>query len=940
MTNPRVPVLDENNEIDAKHLPGSVISRLNALEQAVYGGGGSVQTAKYTFEEGVQGQIPVPGVEGVVSVVGTPYYDSTSACHGALGLRCGGLGASGLVRYTPLNAGSQQWSFFINLITKGASPTNILSFQNAGGGVSGSIKLRSAGSVGIYDTQGEAVAVTDGKISLGRARVDVLSTWVDGQQTISVQSTLTGAMESWTPASPPVSYSFPSDLPDLVAIGKPGGGSDWDFGIDTIRQSTDAVNWIGPENAGPQDQWHTFDAGFDGPMVPGTNDIVGIFGAPQYLESAKKHGTRGVLCTGASPCRWQYTRLSPTGTVFRDLYARIDVAGASPIGVIQFLKAGAVVAQIGYKTAGAVAIWGAVTPAGGNALATTAHNAAKDGVHWNRIAYKVEYESDTDQVLTVRSFYVSAEDGEGSTYDEISATFTAAGAWDGIRIGTDLGWTIAFDDDRVSYSAVDYFLPLNPPATLSADYSQPGFVGPTTADISSHVLGGGTAVRLAYSTTDGGSGVPGGTVLTSDATAVYPTGRQDTKGGVGGFVKHNLTGLSPFTTYFAQLQTTGGTPLGSVFKFTTLPTGSFSGLRWVLVSCQGNSSGDYAPNAGGAPVQWGWKSIATFDPHLGFHEGDYGYWGGNLDASDDVTDILSKYVKQTQNLTSMRDVLKNCAWLQESDDHEVSGNNGDSYNDPVTAVKNLAMPKQFAMFPGADSAVPPRANYGAFMIGSHIQVIMTDGYGMDRTPGAQLDNIAQNMPGHKTYWGDAQTTWFKNAVKADVAVNLIISQKSPLGTPYGPTETVAGADTDKMHAYGSWLDDLILYLGTNLTDAGRPIKTVWLVGDRHANAYVSASNNPRAPGIFSVILGSGISQHGLDIRSGETWDYSYGYDPLKTKPVQQYMRGTLSDNTTTKRVSLTVESWVTKNTVGTDPAGWTCAKDTNWAGVTENYDYV
>lgn len=431
--------------------------------------------------------------------------------------------------------------------------------------------------------------------------------------------------------------------------------------------------------------------------------------------------------------------------------------------------------------------------------------------------------------------------------------------------------------------------------------SLPGARTTTSATVSSLVTGGATSISLAYSATATTAGIPTGDVG-------YVPGIVD----ADSFVQHTATDLLPDTRYYARLSTSPGVFVGAKIGFRTNAVGAFT-RTFVYASCQSNRKSNPVAVESTAPVQLAWRDMRAYDPDLGWFTGDYGYWGSGLRATDPYTKHLGLYVGQTVKMSEMRSAMSQWCWDQMADDHEISGNNGDSGDSMIRQTNIVAMRTFFALHPLADPSEPKRSTFGSYMLNPRIRVVMLDAESMDRTPGAAPDDA------DKTFLGAPQDAWLRDLLVQPAVLNILICGKSFLG------ESDTGLDIDKIWCYQTWRQSYADFLSTNLTLDGLPINTVWMGGDRHANGYCSAPNNPYGTG--PVWLGSGASQHSLPLVPGESYDWSYGFSTELRQPVMQYLRGTISDDgagaiTLSGNSREVHNTWDFANRVQTDPAAW------------------
>ena len=430
--------------------------------------------------------------------------------------------------------------------------------------------------------------------------------------------------------------------------------------------------------------------------------------------------------------------------------------------------------------------------------------------------------------------------------------------------------------------------------------SLPGARTATSVTVSSQVTGGATTIDLAYSAQATKRGMPHGDVQ-------YVTGTID----ANSYVQHTASDLLPDTRYYARLSTSPGVFVGPQIRFRTNPVAGFT-RTFVFACCQMNAKNNFKALDSQLPVQLAWQDMLAYDPDLGWFVGDYGYWGAGLSDSDPFSKHLGLYARQTAGLSQMRPAMSQWCWDQMSDDHEISANNGDSTDSLIRQNNIIAMRTFFALHPLADPNEPKRSTYGSYMLNPRIRIVLLDAESMDRSPGEAPDDA------DKTFLGAPQDAWLRDLLVQPAVLNILICGKSFIGEG-NP------ASYDKIWAYSTWRRAYSDFVTSTLTTDGLPINTVWMGGDRHANAYCSAANNPYGTG--PVWLGSGVAQHSLFQDVGETYDWFYGFNTEQRQPVMQYLQGEISDDdagtiTLTGHSREVHDTWDFENSVMTDPATW------------------
>lgn len=345
-------------------------------------------------------------------------------------------------------------------------------------------------------------------------------------------------------------------------------------------------------------------------------------------------------------------------------------------------------------------------------------------------------------------------------------------------------------------------------------------------------------------------------------------------------VHHDLAGLlAPSSQYYARL-VCQGRMFGRTLSFRTqVPDGTAMHLKIALVSCQQSSS--TADRS-----QLGWAAIQRYNPDLLLHMGDFGYWGGTLHVGDPYQRHIQHYASQLQGLPTMRTVLEAVSSLIEVSDHETSANNGDTYDDPITAV---ALQAYFRLMPWRSFGDPTgRSRFLTRKVGANVRLIAPDFRSLDRSPGAWPDNAT------KTAWGEAQFALFVAAMQQPEALKIILSDPgaSPADRPATPNDPNL---RDKWCNYQTAFQAMSDVVRNTLTVDGRPIQADVWSGDRHLLGTLAEADNPWGP--FDVLTSSGIDAYSLTLERGELYDEMFGAHDEPRTVVKQHMEIDLYDDT-------------------------------------------
>lgn len=602
--------------------------------------------------------------------------------------------------------------------------------------------------------------------------------------------------------------------------------------------------------------------------------VVAVSGAPVYKTVEAIHGVMGWYCPALAGGGSVFYACGAVGMADVYVTPRVSTGVAS---IVRLQGSGSTLASIVFKTAGDIGI---NDSAGNNVNGGSTHGTG-GWVIDRRLRMTVGWQWTTGSITIVGRIYDPCE--SSLPIDNFGGTFAVANAPDRVVLGTATSPKGTGYDSLRIYSGVSTWPPPELPGTAAQlVYAIPGGTT-TTGTTVAWQMTGATSLNLAYSTTLSGN---------DPAT---PTYAGSVTADVNGLGRHALSGLTAGTTYYAKMSTGTGVFIGDLIQWKTMPSTAAFTVKAVIGSCQ--------QNAGGSLTQVGWADALAFAPDLHFHLGDFHYKGGQFGAADDWRASVTNYAGSLTALPGMRQALQRASLYLMADDHEFSGNNGDSKEGSVDANGQptglrraqsiYAMQQAFAMYPLADTAAPvsKRGLYGTFMIGSHVRVIMLDGETLDRSLGQDAD--VPGTPPPKTFAGTAQDAWLRTVLAGPaVAVNLIFCGKALLGSA-----TTSVKMQDKPTAYSNWRAALATWIGANTQTGGTAIKVAWIGGDRHANAYVTKASNPVMTG-HPAVLASGWEQHALNLETGETWTNSYGYSLPALPVVGQYIRMTVVDNGT------------------------------------------
>lgn len=394
-------------------------------------------------------------------------------------------------------------------------------------------------------------------------------------------------------------------------------------------------------------------------------------------------------------------------------------------------------------------------------------------------------------------------------------------------------------------------------------------------------------------------------------------------------LKHTVSGLAASTTYYASLSTTNPSSspmwIGDPIRFRTFPPVAPAAapvtVKWALGSCQYlYCDAEQPTDVNGDPLQTAWIDLRNWaiapGGRLGadilWDIGDFHYEGGDPgNKYGDPLDPLAyarMYWLQIAGLPEMRKTRALMLEDQVSDDHEFSGNNGNSNGSTTIGTHRKAQMAAseylFPMYPlHQTGAIGSKTGlYGSYKLSPQVRVIVLDSESLGRS--VQTFDLGDN----KNFLGDAQTTWLKGLLEDQpVTLNIFVCSKSWIGR----VDAIEDNDLDKIWAYDTWRTNFGAYID-DLNDKAekglRPRTNIlYMGGDRHKIGHLAGANNPW--GHFPCYVGSGWSHHHLSPVLDEVCTSPTGFDPAyegyqlppeqegnHTYLTMQYVRGTIVDD--------------------------------------------
>jgi phosphodiesterase/alkaline phosphatase D-like protein len=352
-------------------------------------------------------------------------------------------------------------------------------------------------------------------------------------------------------------------------------------------------------------------------------------------------------------------------------------------------------------------------------------------------------------------------------------------------------------------------------------------------------------------------------------------------------VRHDVGGLSPSTTYYAQV-VSDGTRVGDIARFKTLPptTGSWQ-RKIAVVSCQGQ-----VRSLSGLA----WKDIQGWDPDDIWHLGDWGYWGQLIPRHGSYKLDLEQYLRSMRGHPIMRRTIESADLnVVTISDHELT-HNGDPKNgihDSPESIRELvAFQKLFPVRQYGDTRNPRRGRYYSFDIGSTVRVITTDFRTPDRTNLDVLDGP------DKTMFGATQLSWLLSTFDPS-KLNIIVNETAWLADPnIGPE--LENSDKPWKYYYEQQV------IANYIEEHG--LKVAWVGGDRHYVGYLRGTDDGSGVyntlGGFPCYISSGTMKKSLPLHQGELMTWQFGGGIGDNRWVCGYMQVTLTYDASLRQVTI------------------------------------
>ena len=394
---------------------------------------------------------------------------------------------------------------------------------------------------------------------------------------------------------------------------------------------------------------------------------------------------------------------------------------------------------------------------------------------------------------------------------------------------------------------------------------------------------GGTSLRLKVATNAG---------LTQNVTYVAAQ-IPDTYG----YVKHTVTGLSPYTRYYCQLLDTppGSSEMavGNVGTIKTLATpGTPQSFTFAVASCINNA--DETPGPDAALNDW-----IAWGADLNIFTGDYGYADPNF--NDQPSQIGTyEYMSWFYGM----EPITRTAWgyyCRSNHDSTTTADGVDDDSDNTwTAANLLAAQEIFPQGTLGDTVNSPVHSLCQSWVQGRVRFIMLDIRNIDRSPGADTDNAS------KTMLGPAQLAWLQQQLIKSEPLKIIITDTQWLGTVVPSIE--ADDELGKWWSYQTERTSIVDYM----TASRANVRNALLIhGDFHGVAVATAADSAaNGGGNIPVYCAAPMRQTGEATYNPQTFTNYYNNDGNECR---QYGRVTVTD--TGAAISVNFQGWDAVNQV-------------------------
>jgi len=360
-----------------------------------------------------------------------------------------------------------------------------------------------------------------------------------------------------------------------------------------------------------------------------------------------------------------------------------------------------------------------------------------------------------------------------------------------------------------------------------------------------------------------------------------------------GYVKHVVTGLSPFTRYWCQLADTppGGTEMlvGNVGTCKTLATpGTPQSFTFAVASCV--NTADETPGPDTALNDW-----IAWGADLNIFTGDYSYQNP---AFTDQPSQIGTWEYQTW-FYGMEPITRQ-AWgyyLRSNHDSTSDTYYCDSDN-TWTAANLVAAQEIFPQGTLGDTVNSPVHGLFQTWVTGRVRFIMLDIRNIDRSPGTNTDNSS------KTMLGPAQLAWLQAQLIQPEPLKIIVTDTQWLGS----TVPSLGVD-DELGKWWSYQTERASIVSYMIESWSRMRNVALIHGDFHGVAVAYASENA-AWGGFPVYGAAPMRQTGASTNNPNTFTRYYNNSGGECR---QYGRVTVTDSGSA--ITVNFQGWDAVNQV-------------------------
>jgi len=395
---------------------------------------------------------------------------------------------------------------------------------------------------------------------------------------------------------------------------------------------------------------------------------------------------------------------------------------------------------------------------------------------------------------------------------------------------------------------------------------------------------GGTSLRLQVATNSG---------LTQNVTYVSAQTPDQY-----GYVRHSVTGLSPYTRYYCQLLDTppGGTEMavGNVGTCKTLATpGTPQSFTFAVASCVNNA--DETPGPDTALNDW-----ITWGADLNIFTGDYTY------ADPNFTDQPSQ-IGTFEYMTWFfgMEPITRTAWgyycRSNHDSTTTAGGVDDDSDNLWTAANLVAAQEIFPQGTLGDTVNSPVHSLCQSWVQGRVRFIMLDIRNIDRSPGANTDN------GSKTMLGATQLAWLQAQLIEPEPLKIIITDTQWLGT----TVPSIGSDNE-LGKWWSYQTERAAIVNAMIASWSRMRNVLLIHGDFHGVAVATAGQSAaNAGGDIPVYCAAPMRQTGAATYNPGTFTAYYN---ATSGECRQYGRVAITD-TGGSTITVNYQGWDAVNQV-------------------------